>query len=132
MTSVLPTSTAKVIGLRRLRLVRRSSAFGCRENAMHPKHPDLPQPPSRTVVGTGLIALDVVVPESPDAAPRMHAGGTCGNVLAALAYLEWTAYPVARLGDDGPMRRVCQDLTKWGVRLDFVLKELGGGTPMIA
>jgi fructokinase len=62
----------------------------------------------------------------------MQAGGTCGNVLAALAYLDWTAYPVARLGDDGPMRRVCQDLTKWGVRLDFVLKEKGDGTPVIA
>ena len=80
----------------------------------------------------GLIALDVVVPEAPDAAPRMQAGGTCGNVLAALAYLDWTAYPVARLGDDGPMRRVCQDLAKWGVRFDFVLKEPGDGTPVIA
>ena len=99
---------------------------------MHPKHPSLSQPPSRAVVGAGLIALDVVVPEAPDAAPRMQAGGTCGNVLAALAYLDWTAYPIARLGDDGPMHRVCQDLAKWGVRLDFVLKESGDGTPVIA
>jgi fructokinase len=85
-----------------------------------------------TVVGTGLIALDVVIPEASDTPPRLWAGGTCGNVLASLAYLGWAAYPVARLGHDAPMRRVCQDLATWGVHLDFVLKDAEDSTPVIA
>ena len=86
----------------------------------------------RQVVGAGLLALDVIVPESADAALRVQAGGTCGNVLAALAYLGWTAYPISRLGDDGPASRICRDLAAWKVRLDFVLQDAADSTPVIA
>lgn len=86
----------------------------------------------RTVVGAGLLALDVVVPDAPDAPIRLHAGGTCGNVLTALAFLGWASYPVARLGADGPMHRVRHDLARWGVHLDFLLESPTDGTPVIA
>ena len=39
------------------------------------------------VVGTGLIALDVVLDERTDTPPRLWAGVTCGNVLSILAFL---------------------------------------------
>jgi fructokinase len=84
------------------------------------------------VVGAGFVALDVVIPADLDAPVRVWAGGTCGNVLAALAYLGWTAYPIARLGDDLPGRRVAHDLERWGVRQDFLVREGGEGTPVIA
>lgn len=87
--------------------------------------------PRRTVVGTGLVALDVVIPDDLASPARVQAGGTCGNVLAALAYLAWDAYPLARLGQDGPMRRVCQDFTQWGVKLDFLSRHEQDGTPVI-
>ena len=34
------------------------------------------------VVGTGLIALDVVIGPDPETPVRSWAGGTCGNVLS--------------------------------------------------
>jgi fructokinase len=94
---------------------------------------DGPQPPTAlTVVGTGLLALDVIIPDSPTAAPRVHAGGTCGNVLTALAYLGWAAYPFARLGHDALAKRICRDLGDWGVKLDLLLREPDAETPVIA
>ena len=39
------------------------------------------------VLGAGLVALDVIIPADLDAPVRLWAGGTCGNVLAVLAYL---------------------------------------------
>src|SRR5262249_56461841 len=85
----------------------------------------------RTIVGTGLVALDVVVSDDLMSSARVQAGGTCGNVLAALAYLSWDSYPLARLGQDTPMRRVCQDFTQWGVKLDFLSRSEQDGTPVI-
>jgi sugar/nucleoside kinase (ribokinase family) len=86
----------------------------------------------RTVVGTGLLALDVVMSDSPTVPSRVQAGGTCGNVITALAYLGWTAYPVARIGKDAAMTRICQDLERWGVKLDFVHRNEDDETPVIA
>src|SRR5437879_1248419 len=57
-------------------------------------------PTKPAVLGTGLIALDVVVGPQPGAAPRCWAGGTCGNVLTILAYFGWRSYPAATLGND--------------------------------
>lgn len=87
--------------------------------------------PPPVVVGTGLIALDVVL----DGADPAHilpvtAGGTCGNVLAILSYLGWQAFPVTRLGDDAAARRIRQDLARWGVRLDFASSGPSSATPV--
>ena len=43
------------------------------------------------VVGTGLVALDVVINSDVHRPPRLWAGGTCGNVLTILSYLGWHA-----------------------------------------
>ncbi len=91
---------------------------------------NLPGPPP-VIAGTGLIALDVVIPTGPHSLPHLWAGGTCGNVLAALAFLGWDAYPIARLADDAASRQINQDLCRWGVRPDFLGVDAAGSTPVI-
>lgn len=84
-----------------------------------------------TVIGTGLLALDIVVSELSGSALEQWAGGTCGNVLAILSYLGWRAYPVARLNGDEAAERVRLDLGRWGVRLDFASGHRGHSTPIV-
>lgn len=81
-------------------------------------------------VGTGRLTLDVIV-RAEGGQPRSQAGGTCGNVLANLAYLGWSAYPLTDLGDDDPGARFCRDLTRWGVRLDLIRTFADQETPVI-
>lgn len=84
-----------------------------------------------TVFGTGLIALDLVISADPVMPVRSWVGGTCGNVLSILAFLGWSAYPIARLNGDSASRRVKTDLSKWGVRLDFAACSPTTDTPII-
>lgn len=77
---------------------------------------------SHAIVGTGLVALDVILTED-STDPILAAGGTCGNVLAILAAWGWSAYPVARLGDDPSSRHVLDDLARWDVNLQFAQLE---------
>ncbi len=83
------------------------------------------------VLGTGLVALDVVIPNGVTAGPHLCAGGTCGNVLTALSYLGWRSFPVARLRADGASKQVAEDLRHWGVSLDFVTFDEDGSTPVV-
>jgi len=83
------------------------------------------------VIGTGLVALDVVISNGMMTDPILCAGGTCGNVLTALAFLGWKSYPIARLRNDAASKRVIEDLKHWGVDLDFVTLSDSGSTPVI-
>ena len=87
--------------------------------------------PRPIIVGTGLIALDVVYGADKSAEPSLAAGGTCGNVLTALSYMGWKAYPVARLASDGAGDWVRDDLRRWGVQLDFAGLPNTAGTPVV-
>ncbi|WP_337171566.1 carbohydrate kinase family protein [Gemmatimonas aurantiaca] len=89
----------------------------------------IPSPP--TVVGTGLVALDVIYGLDEACAPRLFAGGTCGNVMTALAFLGWASYPVARIEQDAAGARVLADLASCGVRTDFVALAPRRPTPVI-
>ena len=98
--------------------------------------------PAPVVVGTGLVALDVVHRAS---SPGTEAwtGGTCGNVLVALSYLGWRSFPVTRLNGDAAAALIRSDLQKWRVRLDYTglspvphapivfheIRNSGNGTP---
>jgi sugar/nucleoside kinase (ribokinase family) len=84
-------------------------------------------------VGTGLVALDVVINHTTDASQKVFAGGTCGNVLTILSYLGWLAYPVARMNEDEDeaARLVLADFKKWGVRTDLCNCLPSGETPII-
>jgi sugar/nucleoside kinase (ribokinase family) len=81
--------------------------------------------------GAGLVALDIVISADAEAPMRSYAGGTCGNVMAALAYLGWESFPVARLNEDPAALRVRHDLERWGVRLDYASCRPPADTPII-
>jgi len=83
------------------------------------------------IIGTGLVALDVVIPNGLNKRPQLCAGGTCGNVLTAMAFLGWGSYPIARLSEDGASKHVADDLRYWGVNLDFVTFDVDGSTPVV-
>src|SRR5947209_2629974 len=88
-------------------------------------------PNKPSVVGTGLIALDVIIDADAPGLSKRWAGGTCGNVLIILSYLGWDSYPVSRLNGETASRRVLRDLKKWGVCLDFAKSEPRLDTPII-
>ena len=72
-------------------------------------------------IGTGLVALDVIYAD--DKKPRFLAGGSCGNVLTILSYLDWNSFPVSRLGNDVEGNRIIEDIKKWGVKTKFIEQE---------
>lgn len=78
----------------------------------------MPEPAPR-ILGTGLVALDLVVSADPESPVQSWAGGTCGNVLSILAWLGWDAYPIARMNGDAASARVKADLQRWGVHLEL-------------
>jgi sugar/nucleoside kinase (ribokinase family) len=82
-----------------------------------------------TIVGAGLIALDVVLTESGDW--LMAAGGTCGNVMAIMSHLGWIAKPISRLGCDRAAGVVRDDLSLWGVDLSLFSVQPVKKTPVI-
>lgn len=88
-------------------------------------------PRKPVVIGTGLVALDVVIADNLLSDPILCAGGTCGNVLTALAFLGWESHPIARLRKDAASKRVMDDLKHWGVKLDFVTLSDSGSTPVV-
>ena len=88
-------------------------------------------PPGATCIGTGLIALDIVVNGDRKVPPRLWAGGSCGNVVIILSSLGWKSFPVARLGRDAAAERIVAELTKFNVMLDFVQFDETVGTPVI-
>lgn len=83
------------------------------------------------VIGTGLVALDLVISAIPNTPVQLWAGGTCCNVLTILSYLGWAAYPVARLNGDVASQGVKKDLSNWGVHLDYAELPQTTSTPII-
>jgi fructokinase len=87
-------------------------------------------PPEATrVLGIGLVALDVV--ERGGEISGVHAGGTCGNVLAILSYLGWQSFPVARLNGDDAAVHIRKDLRHCAVRLDYASTGRSSATPIV-
>ncbi len=89
---------------------------------------EIPRP---IVVGTGLVALDIVFGPNGGESLGRWAGGTCGNVLTILSCLGWASYPVARLADDEYAHLLREDLSSWGVHLDYIYHGATGSTPII-
>jgi fructokinase len=87
--------------------------------------------PRPTCVGTGLVALDIVINGKPKSLPRLQAGGSCGNVLSILSYLGWKSYPFARLGDDVAGMELLRDMERWGVKTRLISRNGTGSTPII-
>jgi hypothetical protein len=72
-----------------------------------------------TIAATGFFALDVVVAEEEDAPVTEQAGGTCGNVLAILAYLGWKSLAISRMSIDMVSHAASADMLQCGVDLSF-------------
>jgi fructokinase len=87
--------------------------------------------PLSVCIGTGLIALDVVINGNPKSIPKLWAGGSCGNVLTILSYLGWKSYPIGRLKNDFAANTITKDLKKWKVSPSFISKDSSGSTPVI-
>lgn len=85
----------------------------------------------RRCVGSGLVALDLVMNGSDNVEPRTWAGGSCGNVLTILSYLGWDSYPAARVGKDPAANLILRDLRKFGVHTNLISKESNVCTPII-
>ena len=84
-----------------------------------------------TVVGTGLVALDVVFKEDQAKPIGRWAGGTCGNVLSILGWLDWDSYPVARLRAGSEANAIKRDLRRWKIKTDLITQSDKGSTPVI-
>lgn len=84
-----------------------------------------------SIAGIGLIALDLVMSADPTRPVRAWTGGTCGNVLTIMSYLGWHSFPVARLNADIASLRVKQDMTRWGVHLNFAGCDPTCSTPIV-
>lgn len=82
-------------------------------------------------VGSGLVTLDVVVDENLPNQYMARSGGSCGNVMAILAYLGWTTYPIARLGQDQAARMILEDFNHFGVDTRFISRDPAVDTPAI-
>lgn len=87
--------------------------------------------PGSVAVGTGLIALDVVLNERREVEPRLWTGGTCGNVMAILAYLGWKTHPISRLKSDAASRLIHRDLKRWQVDTRFLSLLPTAPTPIV-
>lgn len=81
-------------------------------------------------VGTGLIALDIVMNGDPKV-KKYYVGGSCGNVLTILSYIGWESYPIARLAKNKYTKIITRDLSSWNVRTDFLKETNTGSTPII-
>jgi sugar/nucleoside kinase (ribokinase family) len=79
-------------------------------------------------IGVGFIAADIVEGSSEE---FVAAGGSCGNVMAILAWLGWKAFPVARMGPDWAARVVRKDFDALGVRDKFLSEESSIQTPIV-
>ena len=91
------------------------------------KRPDHLKP---TIVGTGLVALDVVF-GGDCASAETALGGSAGNVLAILGHLGWHAVPVAQLGKDAAAVRIASEFSKLGADTRFLMQSQKLATPVV-
>jgi len=78
--------------------------------------------------GVGLVAMDIVATDHGNCAAT---GGSCGNVMAILAWLGWTATPIARLGDDVAGTFVRDELKDVRVDTRHLSREASVSTPIV-
>lgn len=84
-----------------------------------------------TILGTGLVALDVILNGTPTTPAKLCAGGSCGNVLSILAFLGWKSMPIARLSDNGATKKMFKDFLNCEVDTSLITTTDDGKTPII-
>jgi sugar/nucleoside kinase (ribokinase family) len=81
-----------------------------------------------TCIGVGFVAVDIVEGSSEE---FVAAGGSCGNVMAILAWLGWQSFPVARLGQDWAAGVVRKEFQALKVKEIFLSDERSVQTPIV-
>ncbi|HQQ74866.1 MAG TPA: hypothetical protein PK031_06905 [Pseudomonadales bacterium] len=84
-----------------------------------------------SIVGAGLVALDIVVSPKSNEFNFIGVGGTCGNVMTIMSFLGWASFPISRLSDDQNSRNLLKDLKRWGVSTDYTMLEPTADVPII-
>ncbi len=82
------------------------------------------------IVGSGTIVVDIIL-HNGSAVPDYRAGGTCGNVLAGLAFFGWETLAIARAGTGLASNILIKDLAKNGVDTTYISREANLSTPRI-
>lgn len=82
----------------------------------------------RTIVGTGLIALDAVAVKGDTY--KLFAAGSSPNVLTILQTLGWQSFPVGKIGMDRAADYVLHDLRLWDVSTKYILQSRSIHTPV--
>jgi fructokinase len=83
------------------------------------------------IIGTGFLALDIIVNGSTNTPPKIQAGGSFGNVLTILSYLGFQTYPISRLADNKFTDLLLDDITYWNVNTSLIFKDEKASTPVI-
>lgn len=86
---------------------------------------------NKVCVGTGLVALDIILNDNKRTEPLITAGGSCGNVLTILTFLGWDSYPIARLDGSEATQLILEDLTKNNVNTSLISEKKDGSAPII-
>lgn len=82
------------------------------------------------ITGVGLVVLDIIL-NNGSKTPIFNAGGTCGNVLAGLSFLDWQSKSISRAGKDVAADIMIKDLLADGVNVDYITREEKLNTPRI-
>lgn len=82
-------------------------------------------------VGTGLVALDVILNGTPATPAKLCVGGSCGNILSILSFLGWDSMPIARLSKSTATKNMLKDFKSFNVKTDLLTKTNDGSTPII-
>ena len=86
--------------------------------------------PRPTITGAGLVVLDIIL-NNGSKTPIFNAGGTCGNVLAGLSFLDWQSKSISRAGKDIAANIMIKYLLADGVNVDYITREEKLNTPRI-
>lgn len=78
--------------------------------------------------GAGFVAMDIV---ELDGERFAGVGGSCGNVMAILAWLGWEVSPIARLGADVTGGFIREELRSLGVDTGYLTEEEHIRSPIV-
>ncbi len=82
------------------------------------------------IVGTGLIALDILLRDE-NSAVYSALGGSTGNVLAILAHFGWNSFPIAHIGTDNAGICIRNEFKSLGSDTRFIINQDIADTPVI-
>ncbi len=97
---------------------------------MKPDETQKEKPLSPKILGTGLIALDIVL-DSQEKLLGYGLGGSAGNVLSILASLGWRSSPVGKLGCDEAGAIIIEEFKSLNVNVELIVQEHDNATPVI-